>query len=75
MNVRAKDNSAEVQSMRIGSVFRMKGDYYMVTDMFYGEFMHEGERAYINLKTGFCTKIFVHEKVQPINDIELVVGE
>lgn len=63
-----------VTCMRTGKVFRYKGKLYLVTNAYFGQYMDQDKRAYIDLETGQWKSFTGEEEVEPIKDIRLVVG-
>ena len=63
-----------VSHIKHGHVFKYKDKYYMATNAYYGDEMRQKNKVYIELETGFW-KSFTDEFVEPIENIQLVVGQ
>lgn len=72
MEIVEKTNLVEVSTLRKGTVFRYKKEYYMVSDGYRGD-MNLKNRLYINLRTGHGD-VFMNVKVESIENIKMVIG-
>lgn len=74
MNIVETKPTVSISTLRTGDVFKYNGEYYLVTDAYFGQYTTPDKHVYANLRTGYWKSI-PNALVEPVTDVSLVIGK